>query len=153
MYYLAGIVDGEGSFYISAEKTEEFTFNFRLRPRFRLEMKDIDDNEGVHKLIKELCDELGITSLNQRKMSKGTQRSEISGMTDIADFSSALKPYLRVKDYAAEEMEKFRTVKGRHITEERFLSLLEARKRIRKRAADRDTKYDYETIREGMTDD
>lgn len=151
MHYLAGIVDGEGSFYISAEKDSTFTYNFRLRPRFRLEMKETEENEEVHRLIMELCEELKISSLKQRRVettTNTTYRSEISGMSDIGKFAQELIPYLRIKRGIAEELMVFQeTTKGKHTTRERFASILEARKNIRKKTADREVKYDYDRIK------
>lgn len=149
LHYLGGVVDSDGSIYVSVEKTHG-GIGYRVRPRFRVEMKDVGTTQEIADLFCELADEEEVSHKFTNK-DKGTWLFEVSGNQNIVDFLTLLQPYVRGK---AEQVQSVVNApwfyRGEcygmsdEEREERFMELMEVRETVRKVNADRESKYNVE---------
>ena len=152
--YIAGLVDGEGSIYVTVERTESVT-GFRIRPRFRLAMKRDDDTRKVRSVLGEYCEWNDVRYSITNRANGYSWKFEVSSDENVTAFLEPLMPHLVIKRDRAEivvqEGWTFPRGTGAMSEEEKkekMIHLMEKREQIRGMSADRDSKYDVATVKE-----
>lgn len=116
--YLAGLIDGDGGFYIyeipTTSKKGTKVINFQSYIKYC---------SCYEPVIKWVCDKTGCCSIRQQKPAKDRQFEKIVYYTQITgdsltQLTKRLLPYLIIKKQHAEIMLKFRSTyqEGRHIS-------------------------------------
>lgn len=150
LHYLGGVVDSDGSIYVSVEQTHG-GIGYRVRPRFRVEMKDVGTTKEIADLLVRLAESSDITHNLKRCDGKGTWRFEVAGNQNVVDYLELLDSYIRGKREQVEAVINapwFYRGECYGMTErerkERFMELMGVRERVQNVNANRESKYDKE---------
>lgn len=125
--YIAGYVDGEGSFHVSIQKSPYVLVGYQLIPEFRVS-QNVERN-SVLEIIKETL-ECGYIKQNH----PGNKRDKASVLVvrNRKDLLTKVIPFFetyRIISVKADEFRKFSTVvkamsKGKHLRRDSFIELL-----------------------------
>ena len=160
LHYLGGLVDSEGSIYITVEQSSKHRCGFRMKPRFGLTMKSRNNSEGTIDLLESFLDEVGCTyklvpqTIDMKELEVGEDayawRLQLTSKSNVLPFLESVRPYLRLKTREAELILKAPWDKW-YRNREAFEELVEIRSEIRGMSANRETKYPAEKLKQEAT--
>lgn len=156
LHYLGGVIDSEGSIYISTEASSDHRCGFRLKPRFGLTMKTRNGSDGTIELFEEFLNGVGCSyklvqqSVDMSPVADGDDaygwRLQLTSKSNVLPFLEEIKPYLRLKRHDA-ELVLSAPWDSWYRDREAFEELVDVRAEIRSMSADRDTKYPAEKLK------
>lgn len=155
LIYLAGLIDGVGSFEVNVSPHDNYATGFRFEPKIRIGLHESDT--AVLGMIDEYCEEVGVDySVDDRKASE-TVRIEVQGPDQIYRFVDPLGEYL-IREYEAAWVmlnEILPAVKdGKHQSKQGLYELMEYVEELRSVVGrGREPKYTQEWFAEEWADE
>jgi hypothetical protein len=144
--YLAGLVDGLGSFEVNVSSHPDYATGYRFEPKFRMNLRESD--AAVLGMLDEYCDEVGVNYSIETRSDSDLQRFIVQDPCDITNFVNPFGDYLIRRYEAAVIMlnDILPEVKdGKHTTKQGLLELMESADKLRESMnRNRETKYTKE---------
>jgi len=142
--YLAGLIDGIGSFEVNVSPHDSYATGFRFEPKLRISLHETD--EAVLGLLDEYCEEVGVKYSVEKREATGAMRIVIQEPNGIINFVDPLGGYL-IRNYEAAVImlnDIIPPVKdGKHRTKQGLYELMEHVEKIRSsHGRGREPKYD-----------
>jgi hypothetical protein len=142
--YLAGLIDGVGSFEVNVGPHDNYATGFRFEPMIRMQFKDSDT--AVLGLLDEYCEEVGVNYSIQDRSNTTSLRFVVQDPDHICRFIEPMAPYL-IRTYKDAEIlcDKIapKVKDGEHRTKQGIYDLMEYVEQLRA-GSGRNPKYDRE---------
>lgn len=152
LYYIGGLIDGDGSFYISVEEADT-NFGYRVRPKFDLTQDQTDGTDKMKGVLLRFMEEYSISYYTREY--EGSWRIQVSGKSNTVRLARKIEPYLKKKSEQAEIIisTNWPTAGNKSFEQrrDRFMHVIRQREKLRSMLADRDTKYTVDFF-EGVFD-
>lgn len=153
--YLAGLIDGVGSFEVNVSPHSNYSTGFRFEPKIRIGLHESDT--AVLGLLDEYCEEVGVKYQVEEREANDSQRVVIQDPDSIYRFVDPFGAYLVRRHEAAVVMlnEILPNVKdGKHKTKQGLYGLMEYVEKLRSNSGrGRDPKYTQEWFAEEWSDE
>lgn len=128
-WYLAGFVDGEGSFNVSVRKVNDYRLKWKIEPAFNVSQKDISNLILLKKMLK-------TGKIRQRK--DGLYYFEIANYRML--YERVLPFFEKFKFRSREKVRNFsifrkivrKMIEGQHLTEKGLKEILALREKLNK---------------------
>lgn len=146
--YLAGLLDGVGSFEVNVSPHDNYATGFRFEPKIRITLRESDT--AVLGLLDEYCEEVGVQYSVEERKSGDSVRFVIQDPDHIIRFVQPLGDYLIRKHENARIMlnEILPQVKdGKHQSKEGIYELMEHVEKLRA-GTGRNPKYNQAWFKE-----
>jgi hypothetical protein len=148
LHYLGGMIDADGSMYISVMKKERAKWGFTFVAKLSVTGKDKQNCQERHYLFKQLAEENDVR-IQKFGLHDGSKSTRVAGSA-VIDLLEVLLPYLREKRETAEVMVNAPWPDNRYGAdgqpEEEFRGMVRAREKVRELNSGTRTKYDAETL-------
>lgn len=102
LHYLGGMIDADGSIYVSVRKTDRAKYGYYIGPVVHIAGTDHPNYQVRHELFEELSKEID-ADFSFEEHADTTAQSKIKGSTAIR-FLEVVTPYLREKAPIAERV-------------------------------------------------
>lgn len=140
--YLAGLIDGIGSFEVNVSPHKNYATGFRFEPMIRIQLKESDT--AVLGLLDEYCEEVGVIYSIQDRSNTTSLRFVVQDPDHICRFIEPMSPYL-IRTYSDAEVlcDKIapKVKDGKHRTKQGIYELMEYVEQLRA-GSGRNPKYD-----------
>ena len=102
-YYIAGFVDGEGSFHVAVQKTSNVKLGWQVIPEFH-----VSQNESRTAVLEMICDYLGCGYIKPNHRTRINDKTNVFVVRNHRDLLSKVVPFFRRYPLISSKNEDFK---------------------------------------------